>query len=374
MAVAPVSDATSQHRASIFGTLAREKPLPGAPKMQRTALLVGTAAVLAGCSTDLDINAPYKDITVVNALLNMRDSIQYVKINKAFLGEGDALLYAQIKDSNEWAPNTIEYARVVRKLNGTVMGTFPLRDTLITNRQPGDFYYPEQTLYYFADTVRRNMPQAGVTTYMHLDQNSDYELQLRVKGQDITATTSIVNDFSFSGPDVSPSVEIDLYNGSVFRTFELNWTSNRDGKRYVADYRFNYKEITGQDTVARSFTQRMDTKISSNPNNTEPMSAIIEGADFFSAVASNVRGTVDERIFTGLDLIVSVANEEFHTYLTLTEPITGIVQDRPSYTNINNGYGIMGSRYVKYIYGKRMNGNSMLQLKEGPLTGALRFR
>lgn len=349
-------------------------PAPAEP-MQRTAFLLGIMAVTAGCSTDLDINAPYKDITVVHGLLNMRDSIQYIKINKAFLGEGDAYLYAQIQDSNEWAPEAIEYARVVRKLNGNVVSVFPLRDTLITDRDPGMFYSPEQTIYYFWDTIRRNMPQGGVPTIMHLDQNSDYELQLRVKGQDITATTNIVNDFSFSGPDQNTIVNtLNLYDGNHYQTFELNWDSNRDGKRYIAEYRFNYKEVVGTDTVTRSFTRRLGTDISSNPANIEPMIAQLLGAEFYAAVASEVgNAPVDQRIFTGIDFIVSVANEEFHTYLTLSEPVSGIVQDRPAYSNVNNGYGIFGGRYNKYILGKRLNSNSLNELADGPVTGALRF-
>lgn len=342
--------------------------------MQRAALLLGTAAILAGCSTDLDINAPYKDITVVHGLLNMRDSIQYVKINKAFLGEGDAYLYAQIQDSNEWDPGAIEYARVVRRLNGVNMGTFPLRDTLITNREPGMFYSPEQTLYYFADTVRRNMPQAGIATYMHLDQNSEYEIQLRIKGQDINATTNIVNDFSVAGTVVSPLTEITMHNGSEYRPYEIRWTSNRDGKRYVVEYRFNYEETIGDETFQRSFERRLGTVLSANPNNNIPMTMTLEGQEFFAAVASEVgRTQADERRFTGLDFIISVANEEFHTYLTLSEPVSGIVQDRPSYSNVNNGYGIFAGRYVKYVLNKRFDGNTMNELKDGPLTASLGF-
>lgn len=342
--------------------------------MQRAALLLGTVAILTGCSTDLEINAPYKDITVVHGLLNMRDSIHYVKISKAFLGEGDALLYAQIQDSNEWAPGAIEYAQVVRKLNGSVVGTFNLYDTVITDREPGTFYAPEQTIHYFVDPFTRNIPQGGTPTTMHLDHDSDYELQLRIKGQDITATTNIVNDFSFVSADQATTVPIELHNGSQYGAFELNWSSSLDGKRYVADYTFHYKEVTGTDTVTKRFTQRLGTRVSGNPNGSEPMSVALDGEEFFSSVATAVgNAVVDQRIFMGIDLTVSVANEEFHTYLTLTEPVTGIVQDRPSYSNVANGYGIFGGRYVKYILGKRLGSNSLNQLCDGPVTGTLRF-
>ena len=98
--------------------------------MERIAFLFAIACVFAGCSTDLDINAPYKNVTVVYGLLDQRQEVQYVKINKAYLGEGDALVYAQIADSNEWADGDITVARVHRVLNGTRVGTFDLTANL----------------------------------------------------------------------------------------------------------------------------------------------------------------------------------------------------------------------------------------------------
>src|SRR6188768_905082 len=109
-------------------------------------------ATLAGCSTELDINAPYKDITVVYGLLNMRDSVHYVKINKAFLGEGDAYVYAQIPDSNEWEDGAITTARMHRLENGERTEAFELTPTTITDREPGIFYSPNQKVYTFRET------------------------------------------------------------------------------------------------------------------------------------------------------------------------------------------------------------------------------
>lgn len=343
--------------------------------MPRAAFLLGAATLLVGCSTDLDINAPYKDITIVHGLLDMRDSVQYVKISKAFLGEGDAYHYAQIQDSNEWDPGVIDHARVVRKLNGNVVGTFDLQRTTVTNRQPGTFYSPEQSLYYFVDPFEADIQLGGVSTTMHLDWNSEYEIQLRVKGEDITATTNIVNNFSF-GPGIQTSGNVlNLHNGTNYDHYSLRWSSNLDGKRYVAEYTFNYKEVTGTDTVDRHFTRSLGSRISNNPSATgQAMSVELDGAEFFSAVASDAGGRiVDQRLFTGIDLSVAVANDELHTYLTLNEPITGIVQDRPSYSNVTNGYGIWGSRYTRQITRNSLNGNSLIQLCTGPITGTLRY-
>ncbi len=44
----------------------------------------------SSCETEIKTNAEYKDVTVVYGLLNPNDTNHYIKITKAFSGEGDA--------------------------------------------------------------------------------------------------------------------------------------------------------------------------------------------------------------------------------------------------------------------------------------------
>lgn len=344
--------------------------------MQRSTFALAMGILLTACSTELEINAPYKNITVVEGLLNMRDSLQFIKINKAFLGEGDALAFAQIADSNEWAPDAIEYARVVRKLNGTTVATYDLQDSVFTNREPGTFYAPAQRIYYFSDPQSYTLLIGGVQTRVFLDQNSEYSLELKVKGEEIGATTTIVNDFSFIGANQNPTIVVELMSGSNFGEYFLGWTSNTDGKRYVAEYRFNYKEVrNGVEGELKTITSRLGTVVRTGGSVNESMSVSMAGQQFFENIAASIPSdpSVERRIFLGLDFIVSVANDEFHTFLTLGEPISGIIEDRPAYSNVTNGYGIFGSRYVKRITGKRLGPLALAQLADGDITGTLRF-
>lgn len=50
------------------------------------------------CKTDIDIYAPPQDIWVVYGVLNLTDSIQYIRVSKAFQVEGDALAFAAETD------------------------------------------------------------------------------------------------------------------------------------------------------------------------------------------------------------------------------------------------------------------------------------
>src|ERR1700758_2085088 len=52
-----------------------------------------------GCSNKLNLLAPYKESVSVYGLLNQSDAIHYLRIERVFLGAGDAYSFAQNQDS-----------------------------------------------------------------------------------------------------------------------------------------------------------------------------------------------------------------------------------------------------------------------------------
>jgi len=46
-------------------------------------------------------------------------------------------------------------------------------------------------------------------------------------------------------------------------------------------------------------------------------------------------------------VLFSVGSSTLNTYINLNEPPTGIVQERPVYTNIEGGIGLFSCRYNK---------------------------
>lgn len=338
--------------------------------------------LLAACSTELDVNEPYKDITIVYGLLNQRDSLHFVKINKAFLGEGNALDMARVRDSSEYAGEDISQAVVYRiNAGGAVVDSFPLRDTLITNRQPGAFYAPVQKLYCFTTPFAQVLPPGSLGVPMYLWQDDKYRLKLRVKGRDITATTPIANDFRIDPIDQdtvanAARVAFRSSTGTTYVDYELNWTSRADNKRFVVSWELEYDEVTGTDTVRRSITQNVGKELATAVN--QDLAKRIQGEGFYATVASRIKAqpgweAVNRRIFRRINFHIDVANDDLDTYLTLTEPITGIVTDRPAYSNIDGAIGVWGSRYGKSVRGKRLSTNSLEELINGPYTSDMRF-
>jgi len=355
--------------------------------MRRHLLLLMAAATMAGCSTELDINAPYKDVTIVYGLLNMRDSVHYVKINKAFLGEDNAYIYAAIPDSNEYRDEDITQMVVYRvNASGQPIDSFPLRDTLVTGREPGDFYSPDQKAYYFV-TPNRILNPSGTPQISSgptfLNQAGLYKIKLKVKGKDVSSTTNIANDISIASNDqdtINSAAAINFMNatGAGYGIYEFNWTSSVSGipwtnRRFVVTLEFKYDEV--RDGVSQRVvkSRQLGTVVATSAS--QPLAVTLGGETFYSWLSNSIPTdpSVDQRIFRGIDIKVDVANEDFHTYLTLTEPISSIVEDRPAYSNLEGAYGLWASRYYKNVINKRMNGASLNELINGPYTATLNF-
>lgn len=62
-------------------------------------LTVVLSIVLFSCKNDLKIVAPYKEVPSVYAIITPQERMQMIRINKVFLGEGDARQMAKVPDS-----------------------------------------------------------------------------------------------------------------------------------------------------------------------------------------------------------------------------------------------------------------------------------
>ena len=323
------------------------------------------------CSTDVDLQADWEDITVVIGLLDQNDETHFIKINKAFLGSGNAFTYAQVRDSSEYDVSKVD-AVIEEKINGNVNRTFQLRDTLLSNKEQGIFYAPQHTLYYFeADD---------------LNPNADYELNIEINESNnspklVAASTPLVKSFIMSKPSANQSATIAFVLGTLYHDEEVRWASAENGKRYEVQLVLNYLEVNAaDDTVKRAITWNLGTQRILDLSGGTQMSKFVAGEDFYKWVSDKITTTpelnsndVTHRIFRGVDFKITVAADELNTYMELNEPVTGIVQERPAYTNVGNGIGIFSARYSVSRQGKWLNRASIEELYGGQYTNSLHF-
>lgn len=315
--------------------------------------------IVISCSTDFDITADWKDITIVYGLLNQNDSIHYIKINKAFLGESNALVMAQNSDSSSYG-NNID-VRLEEWSNGFHINTLNFDTTTIFNKLPGDFYYPNQILY---------------KTKANLNNSSVYKLIIynKITKKTISSQTALIKPFTIEKPN--PLQQI---NFASINPLEVKWNSAINGKLYQITIRFYYIET---DLVTNISTQKyvdwiLGSKTSNNSLGGEVLTLSYNGESFFENISHKIPINPNVKRFEGkVEFIFTVAGEDFNTYMELNKPVSSIVQEKPQYTNITNGIGLFSCRYDNSVDNPRLlnlTARSSDSLKNGRFTNQLGF-
>jgi hypothetical protein len=165
----------------------------------RNTLVVALLLAATGCSQKFKTAAPYKNITIIYGLIDMRDTAHYVRVEKAFSDQDkSSFTMAQIPDSNFYSSISVRIERYDFSYN--------LRDTVHLNRvdlnlegypkQPGIFYTAPNYAYKF-------------TTL--LDPHSLYRL--------------VVTNLATGVTNYADAPIIDNTNDSIFSTFPVDYPS-----------------------------------------------------------------------------------------------------------------------------------------------------
>ncbi len=293
------------------------------------------------CTTDFDIAADYQETTIVYGLLNNNDSIQYIKINKAFLDKNKgALLVAQDADSlyhqsvlavvlEEWKNSVLINSYPLNKIDGS-------DDNLI--KENGIFASSPNFLYKTTAPILENTDD---DTYLYKLKISNTK-----NGQLVSAETPIVGRIT----NIRPSQSLPG-NWASKSPYNIRWKSAENGKVYELRIIFNYTEKSKLTSIVDSLS--LEWKIfsdikSDDVEGKEAMSYQIESKNLFYFLNANLitDATVDREAIS-IDLIFYIGGETLNTFIEVTQANTGITQMQinPDYTNINNGMGIFSSRY-----------------------------
>ena len=280
----------------------------------------------SSCETDFDVNQNWTEIPVIYGLLNSADSVTTVRIQKAFLGDGDAFVFASQSDS-------IYYSNVLTvKLeewdNGIFKDSILLSRDTTTIKDAGIFANTAHVLY-------------RADTSFKVDTEREYRLEVKntSTGKITTSSTQIVDKIIVSRPPKSVTAKIRL---TGLNPYDVTWLSTENGMIYELVIRFYYVE-ENKATLQRE-SKYVDwffpSQVLTNPNNIEPMNIEIAPGSFYTFLASKLKEDLTiNRYYCNLDFMFSVGAEDFYTYVQVNEPPIGIVQEKPQFTNIEGGLG-----------------------------------
>lgn len=331
-------------------------------------VFLGLASLLNSCKNDLQVNAPWKDTTIVFGLLNKGDSIQYIRISKAFLGEGNALDFAKDIDSLYYKTTDID-VKMEEYKNGLLTETYILTADSSIDKDPGIFNSPKQLLYTFSTF--------GINS---LDVNASYKLVVKNNktGNEVSATTNLVAKPLITKPGFNET-DLRLYPSGKTA---FKWNASKNGYLYEAFIRFLYKEIkpdAPSDTAYKFVELNLgrQTSIFQEGTTANILEADIENKNIYQALFSFIPQATAEnpaiRFPSGLEFIVNATTNEMNTYISVNQPSNTITQERPQYTNITNGIGIFSSRgsVSKFLPFRDFTLDS---LQSSPITIGLNFQ
>lgn len=313
---------------------------------------------ISGCETDVDLMGPYKSTPVIIGILDYSVDTQFVRINRTFLGPGDATIYAQIKDSVEYNPAEVE-AWLIKKRNGTILDSIELKHIVKPSRDPGVFYNQDVGFYYTdqplftapeIDNIRKGT-LTGTPVLM------TYDIRVEARGKTYTATT----DF----PDISdlttitvpffadPPVRVEMYREvtSTYQNVPLLYKTGSETARYLGVYRLNFDYVLSNGTTVTN--QFIDFKLGAQDNiegnNGKKNSFIFNAASWYEFVGNKIKAipNIKQVQIHDLEFRITGANKMLTKYLKAANPVSEFTPVINTITNLDNdAIGILGSRTI----------------------------
>jgi hypothetical protein len=339
-------------------------------------LLLGLS--LFSCKVDVDLIGEYQVTPIVIGLLDQSDSLHFIKINKTFLGKGNAFDMAQVPDSSYFDDVDATITEVLA--NGNIGRVWQLRDTIIGGRSTdGVFFAPDQKVYYFATPTFQNDPINS------LQPTATYRFQAIINGGEhvVTGETELMRDVNITAPS-SQSSYMFRGNQNDYRAVPFTWTKG-NARRYNFKMEFHYREtdVNGAE-YDKFFVWNLGEVFSNATNN---VTVFANGELFYQLVRNNipVDNAIVKREHTYFRLILTAGSEELDNFIAANQPSTSLAQNKPSYTNLEGGIGIFSSRltirlFKYFVQPPGINPNfrsldqrSTRELCEGQYTGFLKF-
>lgn len=330
---------------------------------------------MTACSNDFEATAPWKEIPVTYTLLSAKDTVHYIRVEKAFLDPSvSALKIAQIADSLYYPANAITVSLQKIAANGNVEKSYPLtrvngQDEGIT-RDSGIFATVPNVLYKLVTTGSDKL--AAGTRYRVVIKRADGK-------PDVTGQTTVPADLRWADPTLqSINNEVHTLNFDTAGVLQLGWRADEFAVYFKVKLMFRYKEtdaVTGALLGRDSLLWDMGGNIDALPN----YKYLLYSPSVFQFLHDNMSSATDRRrTFEECTIFIEGGGLEI---LRLNETLSanaGITSAEviPLYTNMSEGFGIIAAkndRITPNVKKTILGGESINLIRNHPLTKGLNF-
>lgn len=337
----------------------------------------GLTFFLNGCDTEVDLLAPYKSTPVIVGILDYAADTQFVRINRTYLGAGDANEYAQIKDSVEYDPSEVE-ATLYKKRNGSVIDSIQLEYIVKPSRDPGVFYNQNVGFYYTAKPLFTPEERSDIRTVPIVANpvRMTYVLKVVARGKTYKAETdfSSFNATRIAGapnPNIVPKLQLYVLGFNTYQNYKFSFTQDYTSARYTGVFRMVYDYNTADGgKVTNKITDFGIGKIDNSELTSNNGEMILTTENWYKFIGNTFKAIPDLKKvrIDHLELRITSANKDLNTYYKIANPVSDFTPVLNTYTNFDNGaIGILGSRITavkKYF----LSEPSMKAMNEGSYT------
>lgn len=317
--------------------------------------LFAVFTLLFSCKNELDINAKWKETIVVYGMLNANDSVQYIRVSKAFLNEKTgALQAAKISDS-------LYLDSAVVKLRSSD-NSFSDKLTRVWNiaKDSGLFANDINPLYKLSTTGARALDPAKRYILEVLSPKTGNTVRAETN---LVGLSNILSPFRDSTSNFAVTPE--------YLTISLK--AGQNSFAYDIKLDITYDEFPVNDTfkkITKVATWNMLTNASalgsSNMLYKIPRLALLQ---FLRNTITADPGLYHRMKYVGMR--VFGGNQLLLDYISVNEPSIGIVQKQAEFSNIQGGIGLFASRCIQRIDKVKFDGGSILFMRNNSETKPL---
>ncbi len=311
--------------------------------------------IFTGCKNDFEINADYEDINIIYGVLDPSLQKQYIRINRAFLTDDNAMIVATNPDSSHY-PYKLNVSVIEYNKNNQLVRIYEAQtDTL--PKTDGVFNTGYQVYYCIESTGVYSVSDYGTlgkdTLYFNPENRFKLIVENPVTGDISEAETYLIDNINPSRPSskLISFVSMNSSNGVLFRSVV-------NGALYEAKYIFYYREVyldNPTDTILKEIHWNLGSVKTNRISGGEEIKFSYVPHMFFNILKNQIPQSSNVRRFHGkfvnnrridVNLIVSTGALELSSYIDANKPSSSIIQDRPIYTNISNGVGIFSAKKI----------------------------
>lgn len=322
-------------------------------------------ACFMGCEAEFDPNDDYTEQMVVYCILDKNADTTFVRIERCFLGSGNALVYAKDKDSIYYNSEDLDVTLYAYTLDDTLNAkrTYNLNYTTRA-KQEGNFFGGQVPIYY---AVTKNQLQEYPFYKLIIINNKT--------GLVVSASTYMVSEFEISSTDLrfQGSTSNTSDNLSAFK--DIHWTgySNTSSleinraKSFQLNLKFYYGKngTTEMDSIDMLMMSRLVTGATQADNYTRiTISDIIQRLK--EQLEAKSQNTIKVPTLQNFVICVYGCNKDMADYISVNNASDNSLNYKPMYSNIRNGYGLFASKNTerKVINQNQISNNFWVELQK----------